>query len=151
LFWKDAKKELSRRIVEHFKPNALLETKWTLAECPAQNRQDGLKQYQINFTVHATEGVNSPGISSAKDIGTIIVTATVPLAQIGDRWYVALTEWIPQLIPVKGRAGIVPEKSYLPKEDLSQCIKCGSTDFENDSYHKEHICKKCGWITKETG
>ncbi len=102
-FWKEAKKALTEQIAEHFKPRTVSNTTWTLGECRVETDVgDGIKEYEVNLKVDAEEGINNPGLSSAKDIGTVIVTARVPLVKVGERWYVANKEYNPQLGAAKG-------------------------------------------------
>ncbi len=103
LFWKEAKKALSDQIIQNFKPHKVWKTTWTLDECEVEKGLDGIRNYKVNFKVNAQKsiycGINVP---CAQNIGTVIVTAWVSLAQVGDRWYVAKSEWNPHLVAPKG-------------------------------------------------
>lgn len=37
----------------------------------------------------------------------------------------------------------------MQSDQQAICEKCGSTEFEYDSYYKEYSCKECGWIVKD--
>ena len=99
-FWKEAKKALSDQITQNFKPHNVGETKWTLDECEVEKGLDGLRNYKVNFKVNVCEWINIGNDSGpySIDIGAVIVTEWVSFAQVGDRWYVAKTEWEPQLV-----------------------------------------------------
>jgi len=95
--WKQAGKDLAVRVAEAFKPRVLSGTHWRLSDCRYVDRPDGLRQYQVEFTVDGRVGIFSPGLSSSKNAGSILVSAGVPLAQVGDRWYVAARSWKPSI------------------------------------------------------
>ena len=98
-FWKEAKKALSDQITQHFRPYKVGKTTWTLDECEIEKGLDGLKNYKVKLKVNVMEWIYcGPNVPCAQDIGTVIVTAWMSLAQVGDRWYVAQREWNPQLM-----------------------------------------------------
>ena len=37
----------------------------------------------------------------------------------------------------------------MKNDQQAMCEKCGSPEFEYDSYYKEYSCKECGWIVKD--
>jgi bilin biosynthesis protein len=39
----------------------------------------------------------------------------------------------------------------MENDQQPMCEKCGSPEFEYDSYYKEYSCKECGWIVKDPG
>ena len=98
-FWKEAKKVLSDLITQHFEPHKVCKTTWTLNECEVEKGLDGIINYKVNFQVNAQEPHVIPNVwYGTQNIGTVIVTAWVSIAQVGDRWYVAQGEWNPQLV-----------------------------------------------------
>ena len=104
-FWKEAKKNLSGQITKSFEFHKVDNTNWTLGEFEVEKGLDGLINYKVKFKVNAYQTVKyaaSDGYEvHNKDIGTVIVAAWVPLAQVGDRWYVAKRDWEPQLVEIQ--------------------------------------------------
>ena len=98
-FWKEAKKVLCGLITQHFEPHKVCKTTWTLNECEVEKGLDGIINYKVNLQVNAQESNSIPNVwYGTQNIGTVIVTAWVSIAHVGDRWYVAQREWNPQLL-----------------------------------------------------
>jgi hypothetical protein len=104
------------------------------------SRDSELITYEVAVRVDATEGINSPGLSSVKDIGSVRLVQGITVAQIGDHWYLAEFPSAPRIeassTPMAGSGCPGLRGTDAP---AYYCLSCNADIDEDADY-----CPKCG-------
>jgi hypothetical protein len=92
--WRDRAKNILDLVRERLQPKLILQISYNTSipdwlTVQQIGRDNGVITYHVSIRIDAKEGIDNPGISSAKDIGPVHLIATAKVAQVGERWYLA--------------------------------------------------------------
>ena len=92
--WKAKTKEIYGLLKKHYSPKEISKLAYNIATPEGFSFKeailgDGITTYEVSIRIQAWEGIDNPGVSSSKDIGFAHLILNIPIAQIGDRWYLA--------------------------------------------------------------
>lgn len=92
-YWRDAAVDAVNQLAKHYAPRNLTKVETHLLTRKEGEAEGEFAKYKIVVQVDATEGIDNPGISKSKPIGTAYLVDNVLLARIGKRWYLTCPYW----------------------------------------------------------
>jgi hypothetical protein len=91
--WENIAKEIKNQLNEHYKPRSITNMTCQIDRIECITEFGGGATYKVGIKIDATEGINSPGVSRPKPIGSANLISTIEVAHVGKRWYLTSPYW----------------------------------------------------------